>query len=108
MMLIATISRREYFCVDFFICNDSSVCDGNTYLKMCVRDLSESYNFLESKSAMVLSVPFMFLEYRDIPFFMRVHPNHRNTMSWGYSLNGPNEALWIHPRVLALYVNYRI
>ena len=91
-----------------FFFNDANVCGGRVDLKIVVRDLSERWKSLESKYAMMFSIPLICWEYRDASLLTRVKPIHRSTVSWGSSSTGSNKDLWIHPEELELSVKARM
>ena len=77
-------------------------------LKILVRDLSEMWKSLESESVMMVVETLMCWECRYTSLMMRVHNNHCDTMSWGSSLNGSNESMYINPRALQLSMEARV
>ena len=57
---------------------------------------------------MMLSVPLICCEYRDVSLLTSVHPSQRDTESCDYAFTGSNDALFIQPNELELYVNAKM
>ena len=62
--------------------NDSAICGGRMELIFFVRDWSGMLKYLESKSAMILSIPLVCWDYRDTLLTISVQPNHSACVSW--------------------------
>ena len=56
-----------------------------------VRDFFERWKSLESEFVMMFSVTLVCWDYRDPLLLTKVHTNHQETVSWGYSSTGSNE-----------------
>ena len=76
--------------------------------RILVKDSYEMWKSLNSESVMIFADPLVCWECRDTLLLMRVQPKNRDTMLWIYSLTGSNEALYIHPRALELYMKARV
>ena len=88
--------------------NYTTVCCGRMELEILVRDWSEIWKSLESKSAMMLLFPLMFLEYMDTSLLTILQASHQATMSWPSSFTGSYDAFCIQPSALELYVKARM
>ena len=63
---------------------------------------------LDSKHAMMFSVPLMCWEHRNTSLLTSVQPNHHATVSCPPKLTGSKDALCTHPRALELSVKARM
>ena len=80
------------------MCNYAALCGGRMVFNIVVRGLSRRWKSLESEYVIIFSVILMCYEYRDTLFLTRVHTSHQETVLWGSSSTGANEAFFVHPR----------
>ena len=75
--------------------NNATVCCGKIWSKMFVRVWSDLWKSLERESAMMVSVPLMCCEYRDVLLLTRVHTSQQATESCDSEFTGSKDALCI-------------
>ena len=77
-------------------------------LKVLARGYSEMCKSLINNFYMIFAKPLMYWYCRYTSLLIRFQTNHRDTVLWVLSLNGSDEALYIHPRALELSFKVRM